>query len=352
MRRWILLFLVVVIAPLAHGRELPKFFEGVRPLGMGGAFTAVADDENAVFYNPAGLDRVARWGMGVVNPLVEVGENGYDFARDALDTDYNDTSEVTKLIRDYAGESEHARLALFPHFVMRHLGVGVLGQINATLQPNNVIGYPELAVDALETLSGHVGVGFGFLEGALRVGATAKYVKAYRLRERYTALQISGADFEDRVRDDLAEGGGVGLDVGAMVTAPVLLKPTLAVVVQNLADTDLGDAGELPQQINVGVSVTQKISWLTLTGAADWVDIATDLGNDEDTYKRLHFGLEGKLGRFLALRAGLYQGYGSLGASVDLRALRLDYATYAAELGRTAGDRADRRHVIQLTVGW
>ncbi len=28
---------------------------GVRPLGMGGAFTALADDENALFYNPAGL---------------------------------------------------------------------------------------------------------------------------------------------------------------------------------------------------------------------------------------------------------------------------------------------------------
>ena len=28
---------------------------GVRPLGMGGAFTGLSDDENAVFYNPAGL---------------------------------------------------------------------------------------------------------------------------------------------------------------------------------------------------------------------------------------------------------------------------------------------------------
>src|SRR3989338_7728825 len=28
---------------------------GIRPLGMGAAFTAVADDQNAAFYNPAGL---------------------------------------------------------------------------------------------------------------------------------------------------------------------------------------------------------------------------------------------------------------------------------------------------------
>lgn len=31
---------------------------GVRPLGMGGAFTAVADDSNAVYYNPAGIAEI------------------------------------------------------------------------------------------------------------------------------------------------------------------------------------------------------------------------------------------------------------------------------------------------------
>jgi hypothetical protein len=35
--------------------ELPVFYRGVRPLGMGGAFTAVADDENAIFYNQANI---------------------------------------------------------------------------------------------------------------------------------------------------------------------------------------------------------------------------------------------------------------------------------------------------------
>ncbi|MCX5750318.1 MAG: hypothetical protein NT099_01400, partial [Candidatus Saganbacteria bacterium] len=34
---------------------------GVRALGMGGAFTAVADDPTAVFYNPAGLVSTSRF---------------------------------------------------------------------------------------------------------------------------------------------------------------------------------------------------------------------------------------------------------------------------------------------------
>jgi len=41
-----------------HAQTLISLFDidaGVRPLGIGGAFTGLADDENAIFYNPAGL---------------------------------------------------------------------------------------------------------------------------------------------------------------------------------------------------------------------------------------------------------------------------------------------------------
>lgn len=36
---------------------------GGRPMGMGGAFLSLADDENAAFYNPAGLGRIDRIGL-------------------------------------------------------------------------------------------------------------------------------------------------------------------------------------------------------------------------------------------------------------------------------------------------
>ena len=46
-------------------QELLKDGIGVRPLGMGGAFSAVADDVNALYYNPAGLGAtVFQYSMG------------------------------------------------------------------------------------------------------------------------------------------------------------------------------------------------------------------------------------------------------------------------------------------------
>lgn len=352
MRRFLgLATLLCLTCTPSFGSELPHFFEGVRPLGMGGAFTAVSDDENALFYNPAGLDRVKSWGMAVLNPLVEVGNDGTSFARDAMGTDLDDAGEVVDLLRDYIGKTEHYRAALFPHFLMRHFAVGVLAQSNTTLQANNVA-FPESEVQGLQTVSGHVGAGFGFFDDILRLGVGLKYVYAYSLDEVYTAFEIADDDFKDRVEDDLEDGGGFGVDAGLMVEFPVFLRPTLAASILNIADTDLGNAGELPQQINLGLAMTQEFPWIDLTAAADWIDVTGNLGDDDDTFKRIHLGLEGRFTKVVSLRIGLYQGYGALGATLDFRAFKLDYATYAEELGSDAGDRGDRRHVLQASLGW
>ena len=39
---------------------------GVRPMGMGGAFTAVSDDPNAAYYNPAGLLKAPYAGISLM----------------------------------------------------------------------------------------------------------------------------------------------------------------------------------------------------------------------------------------------------------------------------------------------
>jgi hypothetical protein len=43
-----------------YSTSLPFFFEGGKASGLGGAFVAVADDSEAVFYNPAGLAQIKK----------------------------------------------------------------------------------------------------------------------------------------------------------------------------------------------------------------------------------------------------------------------------------------------------
>ncbi len=49
------------LGPSATGFTFMKVGVGARPVAMGQAFTGVADDANALFYNPAGLSFQSRF---------------------------------------------------------------------------------------------------------------------------------------------------------------------------------------------------------------------------------------------------------------------------------------------------
>jgi hypothetical protein len=74
------------VCSFASVKDDPIMIRGVRPMGMGGAFTAVADDENAIFYNPAGI--VNRTGklLQFFNINLAVNSNTIDLGQDLSDT--------------------------------------------------------------------------------------------------------------------------------------------------------------------------------------------------------------------------------------------------------------------------
>ncbi|PLX89928.1 MAG: hypothetical protein C0618_00005, partial [Desulfuromonas sp.] len=329
----------------------PHFYKGVRPLGMGGAFTAVADDENALFYNPAGLNRVESWSMGLINPLVEASDSNVDLYEDIEDTDLDVTAEVTDLIRDNLGETFHTRVALFPHVVMKNFAIGALAQGKTNVEFRNAAN-PEINVEAVGSGSAHVGLAHGWMDENLRLGLGLKYIVAGHLQAVYDAGDIASSTFEDQVDDDTVDDSGFGFDLGAMYTLPVKFDPIVGLTILNVADTDLGDAGELSQQVNIGFSATHQWRWLDLTGAVDWMDVLEDAGTDDDMFKRLHFGLEAKFPKILSLRTGLSQGYGAFGLGLDFKLLKLEYANYAEEMASYTGGKPDRRHVVQVSLGW
>jgi hypothetical protein len=53
----VIVYIVILSAASADAQE-PYLYDGTRPLSMGKAFTALANDENTLFYNPAGLTRI------------------------------------------------------------------------------------------------------------------------------------------------------------------------------------------------------------------------------------------------------------------------------------------------------
>ena len=60
MRSYFCAFILVLSASEIYSTSLPFFFDGGKASGLGGAFVAVADDSEAVFYNPAGLAQIKK----------------------------------------------------------------------------------------------------------------------------------------------------------------------------------------------------------------------------------------------------------------------------------------------------
>src|SRR3990167_9522892 len=90
---------------VSFAEELPSLYRGIRPLGMGGAFLTVSDDENALFYNPAGLNDVKGFGgVGILNPEAAISTDSLELYKDIQDVEGTDTTQVVDLLRKHVGK--------------------------------------------------------------------------------------------------------------------------------------------------------------------------------------------------------------------------------------------------------
>jgi hypothetical protein len=348
---------LILTSGSAMAKVYPSFYRGVRPLGMGDAFTAIADDENALFYNPAGLSKIDTLTFGVVNPLVEASTKSIDLANDADDTDMDDTAEVVALMRDYLGDHQHFRGAALPHVGFNVAGYGVmvgfLAQATLDAEIHNPT-WPEAQIDYIYDRGLVAGVGgrIPFLD--LRIGGTLKYIDRSSLNETYTATDIADDDFEDNFDNDQKSGSAVAVDLGLIYTLPWIewAQTDVGFTIQHLPEMRFGEAMDQETQANLGIAAKKGFGGFNVVTALDYVDLTNTIGEDRDFAKRLHMGVELELPLILSLRMGLNQGYFSYGISVDLWALKLDFAGYSEEAGAYAGQREDRRYVGQITLGW
>jgi len=334
-------------APGAAATQFPLLYQGTRALGMGGAYTAVANDSGSLMYNPAGLARVDGFQMDLINLEAESSEGAVNLVKDLQDLNGNDVTTATAVIRSHVGEHFRVRADTFPNVVMPGFGVGVLAQASADVEFHSLVN-PRVDLDARADTVGVVGAAHKFGPAKdLALGATAKIARRQGAQTSFTAVDLASDQFEpfnnlDQVETDFA------FDLGAMYSPALPLSPTFGVAGLNLTDLDFGPLGTVPYQINVGLALNPKFGPLGVTLAADWVDVTNQLPGDTDLRKRTNLGAELRLWKFLAVRGGLHQDYYTAGATVDLWVVKVDFATYGEEQGAFGGQREDRRYIARV----
>jgi hypothetical protein len=349
----IFLFLIVLSASVTWGDEFPYIYKGVRPMGMGGAFVAVSDDANALFYNPAGLARIDHVSVSLLPLEAESGKNSLDIYQDVSDTDFDDPQETADFLRQYIGDRAHLGVNLFPNFSMPRFAFCLFGTARVDLEVDNRQ-YPTVYTNAVSDVGAGLGYAHPLLDNSLSLGASLKFDHRESLAKDYSYVDLASEDLSDLIKDDRQKGNGVLVDIGAIYSFKELGFDNVRVgmCANNLGNSSLGDAEDLDSHVDLGVSVEENL-WITKTTFAfDYVDLFSQMGDDNDMGKRIRMGIECKLPVFFTARVGLYQGYYTAGVNLDAKFVQLDALTYAEEIGAYAGQREDRRYVLRFLIGF
>jgi len=350
------------------GEEFPVMFRGVRPLGMGNAFTAMpGTDLNAQFYNPAAInDYKDERHYNILNPEADFDIGVIPMIKDVFDL--NDDMKAAATTSD--------KLNVFDAFTQSHAGefneiasYMPLFQIRnkyyaATLlfSSHTIVSLRNRAFPNFEIRSRNFGGGVGggayaFFDDTLQVGGNLKVLYQVGIEQTVSSGDIVNQSLGDIIGwSQWKKGIGIGADLGAKYKLPFaqeLLQPTLSLVIQDVVQTYFfGGAAKIPMSLTMGAGIFPKLGPVQLSIVTDFREI----NQREDILNKFHFGVEAIFPKVIhtvfALRAGCNQGYPAAGFGAQWPIVGLNFAFYGQELGEYTREKADYRLVAQLTFGF
>ncbi|MBT3235435.1 MAG: conjugal transfer protein TraF [Bdellovibrionales bacterium] len=374
----IILFVICLIstsllATMPSTFEIKHHYVSPRVMGMGGAFSPLADDYNAIFYNPAGLagrkDGQINFGLGG-----QLGSGLLDF-KDDIDQNKSSGDEnvdiqnmVDLLSRNYGRQFSVRAPFLGFSWVRPKWGIAILpADVSINMSMHQSIG-PAINVELLNdtTLAFGYGNKTHVLGQELHWGVTGKYIYRIYYNDTIFAADLVAGSGQKVFKESLAqEGGTLDFDLGLLWTPDLyyFLQPTFSLVVRNLLDYGftmnqeiLAGSGEKPPTLQRVVDAGARISVENFWGFHPrfLIDLR-DMGHTNFSFKKgLHLGaeLEWALWSMLkgALRAGINQGYVTAGLSAHILAITIDFATYGEEVGTSDISKEDRRYIARLAL--
>ena len=251
---------------------------------MGGAYTGIADDASAVYWNPAGLAAGA-----IVSVVLDLGQGSA--TPDAFDVGQDRSSFLMALSTPAVGLGYYRLRSTSASPGIRLFGPGGAPALSAV---------GELRTESLVTHHAGVTVVQSITQG-IAVGSTLKFVRGVAGSQILAgsdpeAALDAGADLIGRASNKF------DLDVGIMAYGGPLKA---GLTVRNLREPEFplpGDAGELvlDRQARAGLSYAISRGWLA---AADF-----DLTKNRDVFgerRDAAFGVEGQVLRQVWVRSGL-----------------------------------------------
>lgn len=345
-----------------------------RAMGMGNAFVGLADDHNAIFYNPAGLARLEEGevNMGLGGSLDTKVMSFVDDVNKASAS--GNVSDVTDLLAKNYGNHYGARVTLGGIWARPKWALAVMPlDLSVDMAIHQLGG---AALDAVMTADTTIAYGRGwdvrwFKQDRMSIGVTAKFIHRAYLNRSILASDLA-MDKEIIKLSDANEGFTADLDIGTLWTPKIsstswfrFLRPSVGFVIRNVADYGFttnfhlidpksGQPRKLGRRFDLGTAWELPDWWVFKTRLlADM----RDMGADNFTIKKgAHLGAEfnWKVRSWWrgGWRVGVNQGYFTAGFTGKVGIFNLDLATYGEEFGPSEAPKASRRYMAKAALDW
>lgn len=277
-----LVFSQSVFAGNSLSTKIHNQYVSLRALGMGNAYTAVADDYTLIMYNPAGFAK--KKNNEIQFTLLGAGgaKETVDFAKevsDASDTTGSDTDKanaISTVIDKYAGDTMGGRFQAAEMFwIRKHWGFALIPvDLSLDVTVDKQLG-PTVDLNMIKDSTLAIGGG-GEVNKELSWGITLKGIHRLQVSEKLVALQL--ATEPDLVSADRAtEGFAFDADIGFLYSPSWFSKSVTKRVPAQASDTTKVKKSKARKvEAKPAEVVGADGLSLTIDGASETVKVATE----------------------------------------------------------------------------
>jgi len=354
----VLLYFWILFAPQLQAAEPAFIRESIRARGMGNAFTAAANDEMLLFYNPAALRSVYYNMYEVVGFNITTNENTINLGK---------SSSSFSTIGSLAGKKiyNEANLGLLSH-VNSRFGWSFFSNGLLDIQVRNpIIPYLETKAYVQTGLAG--GMAWSFLDYQLDLGLGVKLVQRSGIDTKLHIFDEAIIEFTEdqkttKLQKKFVSKAAFAPDAGVIYHFDSYhnMEPKVAFSLQNIGGLDFEGAGKVPMTMNIGVSTESEFNGFDMILAADYRDLADsqemiskgNIMTERNIKIGVEFGWQKLFNghHLISIRAGRNGPYNSVGWSMNLFGFKVDFAKYSEEIGGYAGELEDKRTSLQVSL--
>jgi hypothetical protein len=287
----------------------------------------------------------------VIDPECEGNTNMQSMYNAQPFTEPLEISQVKDTVNTSRDEHYHAKCQVFPSFVLRNFGIGF--HYSKVLDAKMNTAGTVMDTYFKDDMAIHLGVSLKFFDGRFKIGAMGKVI---------SRIEISGALDPTQslaVEQVGSEGVGFGGDIGIIMTAPVVLLPTLSIVGRDIGGTSFsGGSGvrattstrptTVSQDYDLGLAIFPIHGNRTRSTFTVEVQKLLEMGTATDKSLYYHVGYEFNYGDVLFFRAGMNQKYWTGGIELASERTQIQIASYGEEVGAVGAPIEDRRYTVKF----